>query len=85
MTSNTNKYKRCDHTRADLKLQWQILIAIYELLSVHTSGEKKRGSFLCSSDMLIAISIEIEFLLENVRFVSGSGRKSRSSAPQITI
>ena len=26
------------------------------------SGEKKRGSFLCSSDMLIAISIEIAFL-----------------------
>ena len=37
------------------------------------SGEKKRGSFLCSSDMLIAISFVIEFLLENAQFISGSG------------
>ena len=37
------------------------------------SREKKRGSFLCSFDMLIAISFEIEFLLENVRFICGSG------------
>ena len=73
---------QCFHTRADSRLQWWIVIAIFELLSVYTrerrvcrvcglafqSGEKKRGSFLCSSDMMIAISFEIEFLLENVRF-----------------
>ena len=33
------------------------------------SGEKKHGFF----DMLIDISFEIEFLLENVRFIGGSG------------
>ena len=69
------------HTRADVKLHLTIVIAIFELPSVHTgerrllwvcglafqSGEKECGSFLCSSEMLIAISFKIEFLLENVR------------------
>ena len=58
--------------------------AIFELPSVHKAfqgREKKRGSFLCSSDMLIAISFEIEFLLENVRFISEVVRGSRSSTP----
>ena len=40
--------------------------------SIPERGEKC-GSFLCSSDMLISISFEIEFLLENVWFISGSG------------
>ena len=72
--------------RADLKLQWRIVIVIFEFLSVYMrektspscglafqSGEKKRGSFLCSSDMLIAISFEIEFLFENAQSIGGSG------------
>ena len=78
----------CFHTRADSKLQWRIVISIFELPSVHTiekilqslrfsipewGREKKRGLFLCFSDMLIDISFEIEFLLENARFISGSG------------
>ena len=29
-------YIECFHTRADSKLQWRIVIAIFELLSVHT-------------------------------------------------
>ena len=37
------------------------------------SGQKKCGSFLCSSDRLIAISFERDFLLDNARFISGSG------------
>ena len=42
-----------------------------------------RGSFLCSSDMLIAIYFEIEFLLENGLSGGGGGvvRRSHSSAP----
>ena len=35
------------------------------------SGDKKRGSFLCFSEVLIALSFEIEFLLENARFIGG--------------
>ena len=44
------------------------------------SEEKKRGSFLCSSDMLIAIYFEIEFLLEN-GLLAEVVRRSHSSAP----
>ena len=36
------------------------------------SGEMKPSSFMFSSDMLIAILFEIEFLLENARFIGGS-------------
>ena len=41
------------------------------------NGEKKRSSFLCSSDMLIATVFHLrsEFLLENVWFISKSGHK----------
>ena len=72
---------------ADSKLQWQIVIAIFELPSFHTreknsqslqfsilEGEKKHGLILCSSDMLIAISFEIEILFENAQFIGGSGQ-----------
>ena len=45
------------------------------------SEEKKRGSFLCSSDMLIAIYFEIEFLLENGLSAAEVVRRSHSSAP----
>ena len=41
----------------------------YNICYMAFCREKKRGSFLCSSDMLIAISFEIEFLLENVWFL----------------
>ena len=74
------------HTRTNSKLQWQIILRYFNyrvykrerrLLWVCglalQSREKKRGSFLCSSDMLIAVSFEIEFLLENARFISRSG------------
>ena len=65
-------------------LQWRIVIGIYLKCAVYTqekthsqicglafqSGEKKRGLFF---DMLIDISFEIEFLLENARFIGRSG------------
>ena len=37
------------------------------------SATAECGSFLCSSDMLIAISFEIEFPLENMWFIGRSG------------
>ena len=67
----------------------EIVIAIFEFpsVSVYTrerrfcrvcslafqSGEKKRGSLLCSDDMVIDISFEIEFLFGNVWFIGQSG------------
>ena len=71
--------------RADSKLQWRFVIVIFELQSVHMrkktlpnsrfsiqSEEKKHGSFLCLFDLPMAISFEIEFLID-VRFIGGSG------------
>ena len=57
-------YTECTHEREDF--------AEFARLAFQ-SGEKKRGLFRCSSDMLIDISFEKEFLLENVRFIGGSG------------
>ena len=51
----------CDIWITECKLLWVCSLAFQ-------SGEK-RSSFLCSSDMLIAIS----FRLENVQFIGGSG------------
>ena len=36
MQSRFEKDRECFHTRADSKLQWRIVIAIFELPSVHT-------------------------------------------------
>ena len=66
------------------------MIAIFELPSIHTREktlpslrfsipEREEEAWLVFwcvlDDMLIAISFVIEFLLENVRFISESGQK----------
>ena len=86
----------CFHTRADSKWQWQIVIAIFELPSVHTresrlrrfcglafqGGDKKRGSFF-----VFFWNADCSFIWDRISirkcavYRAEVVRRSRSSAP----
>ena len=85
----------CFFTRADSKLQWWIVNCDILNYQVYTRerrlcrdcglafqwGETKCGLFLCFSNMLIAISLEIEFYWKKCSISAEVVRRSRSSAP----